>query len=107
MASRKTSKQLAELGRLAYERELSRRIDELHRQMNEWRNGKLSVWDIEQSIHEFHNKTARELYRSYAQTDAIFAVAIGIAQGVIHIDDVPEEARDQIQQIVGGINRGA
>ena len=105
MASRKTAKQLRELAQVAYERDLSRCIDELHSQMADWKNGQMTVWDIEQSIHEFHNKIARSLYRSYAQTDSILAVAIGIAQGVIVLADAPEEVREQLQQIIEGINR--
>jgi len=105
MASRKTSKLLRELAQVAYERDLSRSIDELHRQMADWKNGQMTVWDIEQSIHEFHNKIARSLYRSYAHTDSILAVAIGIAQGVIVLADALEEVREQLQQIVEGINR--
>ena len=62
---------------------------------------------LEQSIHEFHNKTARRLYRSYAQTESFLAVASGIAQGVIALNDVPEEVREQVQQIAERINHEA
>jgi cobalamin biosynthesis Co2+ chelatase CbiK len=105
MASRKGSKQVKKLALLAYERDLSRCIEKLQDQMAEWKNDKISVWDVEQSIHEFHDKIARSLYRSYALTDPITAVAFGVAQAVITLDDVPEDVRQQIQEIAKVINR--
>lgn len=105
MASRKTSKELKALAQLAYERELSRCMDALQQEMERWKSGQISVWDIEQSIHEFHKKTARDLYRRYAHTDSVLAVACGIAGGNIAINDVPEEAREEVQKIADAINR--
>jgi hypothetical protein len=107
MASRKIDKRMKELALLAYERDLSRCIDVIHAQMNEWKVGKMTVWDIEQSVHEFHNKIARSLYRSYVMTDTILAVAFGVAQGVISLDDIPESEKAKIQDVAEGINRGA
>lgn len=106
MTSRKTSKQMRALVQLAYERDLSRCIDVLLAQMNDWKDGKATIWDIEQSIHEFHNKTARSLYRSYVMTDPLLAVAFGVAQGVISLQDVPEEERARIKDISVSINNG-
>jgi len=105
MASRKIDKRMKELAQLAYERDLSRCIDVLHAQMNEWKDGKMTVWDIEQSIHEYHDKIARSLYRSYAMTDTFLAVAFGVAQGVISIDDIPESEKANIRNVSEGINR--
>ena len=98
---------MKELAQLAYERDLSRCIDVIHAQMAEWKDGKMTVWDIEQSIHEFHNKIARSLYRSYAMTDAFLAVAFGVAQGMLSLDDIPESERAKIQDVAEKIDRGA
>lgn len=106
MASQKIDKQMKELAQLAYERDLSRCIDVLHAQMREWKEGRMTVWDIEQSIHEFHNKIARGLYRSYAMNDTFLAVAFGVAQEVLSIDDIPESEKAKIQSVAESINRG-
>jgi hypothetical protein len=106
MAPRKIDKQMKELAQLAYERDLSRCIDVLHAQMSEWKDGRMSVWDIDQSIHEFHNKIARGLYRSYAMTDTFLAVAFGVAQDVLSIEDIPESEKAKIQDVATRINRG-
>jgi len=106
MASRKMNKRMKELAQLAYERDLSRCIDVLHAQMNEWKDGKMTVWDIEQTIHEYHDKIARSLYRSYAMTDTFLAVAFGVAQGVLSLDDIPESEKEKIQEVAESINRG-
>ena len=105
MTSRKGSKRLRTLALLAYERDLSRCIGAVQNQITAWRGGEITVWDVEQTIHEFHDKIARGLYRSYAQTDSITAVAFGVAQGVITLEDVPEEERGRIQEIAKAINR--
>jgi len=106
MASRKLDKRMKELAKLAYERDLSRCIEVWHMQMHEWKDGKLTVWDIEQSIHEFHNKIARSLYRNYATTDTFLAVAFGVAQGVLSLDDLPESEKARVQDVAESINRG-
>jgi len=106
MAFRKIDKRMKELAQLAYERDLSRCIDVLHGQMNEWKDGKMTVWDIEQSIHGFHNKIARSLYRNYAMTDTFLAVAFGVAQGVLSLDDIPESEKAKVQDVAESINRG-
>ena len=69
----------------------------------EWKEGKVTVWDIEQSIHEYHDKIARSLYRSYAMTDTFLAVAFGVAQGVLSLDDIPESEKAKIQDVAEGI----
>ena len=74
--------------------------------MNEWKDGKMTVWDIEQSIHEFHNKIARSLYRSYAMTDTYLAVAFGVAQEVLSLDDIPDSEKAKIQDVAERIDRG-
>lgn len=106
MAARKIDKRMKELAQLAYERDISRCIDVLHAQMNEWKDGKMTVWDIEQSIHEFHNKIARSLYRSYAMTDTYLAVAFGVAQEVLSLDDIPDSEKAKIQDVAERIDRG-
>lgn len=106
MARRKIDKRMKELARLAYERDLSRCIDVLHAQMNEWKHGRMTVWDIEQSIHEYHDKIARSLYRSYAMTDTFLAVAFGVAQGVLSLDDIPNSEKAKVQDVAESINRG-
>jgi hypothetical protein len=106
MASKKVGKQMRELAQLAYERDLTRSIEDLQEQMKAWQAGKMTVWEIEQDIHIFHNKTARSLYKSYVMTDSILAVAIRVAKGVISLNDVPEEERKKIQDIAVHMNHG-
>ena len=104
MVSKKVGKQMRELAQLAYERDLSRSIEDLQERMKAWEAGKMTVWDLEQDIHIFHNKTARYLYKSYAMTDSIIAVALVVAKGVISLNDVPEEKRKKIQDIAVQMN---
>ncbi len=101
MFSKKSQKKLNELALIAYERDLTQRIAELHGEMNAWKKGNMTVWDIEQNIHVFHNKTARNLYRNYVMSEPLFAVSFGVATGVISLLDVPEDAREQVQKITG------
>jgi len=95
---------MRELAQLAYERDLTFSIEVLQEQMKAWKAGKMTVWDIEQDIHLFHNKIARSLYKNYAMSDTIIAVSLGVAKGVISLDDVPEEERKKIQDIAAQMN---
>lgn len=96
---------MKELAQLAHERGLSRCIDALHAEILAWKKGEMAVWDVEQSIHEFHNKTARNLYRSYVMVDTFLAVAFGIAQGVISLEEIPESEKEKIHDASESIKR--
>ena len=94
--SKKQKKHLRELTNLAYERDLSRCLEVLESSFKDWKNNEITVWDLNQVIHEYHNEIARDLYKSYTMNDPVFSVAFGLKQGVISLQDIEENCRDEI-----------
>ena len=88
------SKHLRTLSETAHERELSQALGELHVRFQEWQEGNVSTWDLNQEIHEFHDGRSRNLYKFYVMNhDPLFRVATALANEIIDIDEVPENCR--------------
>lgn len=98
--TKKQKKHLIALGGKAYEIDLGRSIDKLFDKYQLYKNQKISVWDMNQWIHEFHDEIARDLYKSYTAKDPIYRVAIGIATGAINISEVDESCINDVKKIV-------
>ena len=64
-----------------------------------WRANDISVWDLNDKIHEYHDEIARTLYKSYTINNPIFSVAFGIANGVLSIDEVEESCRERVKSM--------
>lgn len=94
--SKKDKRRIRELAGQAYEKDISRSLDMLNEQFVRWKAGEISVWDLNQHIHEFHDRTARDLYKMYAMTKSDIALNVGVQRGVISIEDVPESIRASI-----------
>jgi hypothetical protein len=87
-------KHLWTLSETAYERELSQAIGELHVRFQEWQEGNVSTWDLNQEIHEFHDGRSRDLYKFYVMAhDPLFRVVSALANNIIDIDEVPENCQ--------------
>jgi len=87
-------KHLRILSATAHERELSQALGELFAKFQEWQKGDLSPWDLNQEIHEFHDGKSRNLYKFYVMNhEPLFRVASALANGVIDIDEIPENCR--------------
>jgi len=92
------NKYLRVLSATAHERELSQALGELSAKFQEWQMGDLSPWDLNQEIHEFHDGKQRELYKFYVMNhNPLFCVASALANGIIDIDEVPENCRTILQ----------
>nr|WP_320115531.1 hypothetical protein [uncultured Desulfuromonas sp.] len=61
----------------------------------------INPWDLNDKIHEYHNKTARELWKSYEQmNDPAFVVSMALAKGIIKIEDVEKNCRELVGRMV-------
>jgi len=53
---------------------------------------------LNDKIHEYHNHTARDLWKIYEQMgDPSMAVLIALAKGIINIEDVQENCREWVE----------
>lgn len=104
--SKKQKKHLRELVDTAYERDLSKCLLTVASRFEAWKENEISVWDLNQVIHEFHNDIARELYKAYTMTDKELAVAFGVVQEVLSLDEIDETCRDRISKLAELISKG-
>ncbi|WP_027856634.1 hypothetical protein [Marinobacterium jannaschii] len=103
--SKKTKKILNELASQAYEKDLSRCLDVVYKHFQAWKAGEIEVWDVNQAVHDYHDGIARELYKTYCMNDPLFSVVFGVHQGLISIDDVPEEVRIDVERMASSIKK--
>ncbi len=85
--SKKQKAELRRLNDLAWERELSSALTALRREFERFESGELNPFDLSDKIHEFHDHTARDLYKRYVDTNP-FAVPSAISRGIIERSEV-------------------
>ena len=84
---------------------MSKCVTDLDKKFAAWKNKSLSVWDLNQAIHEYHDDIARELYKSYTMSDPIFTVAFGVSRGVIKLEDVEESCKEDVEKLSAAMLR--
>ena|SRR5208282_2932839 len=85
-------KELWKLNELAYQRELSAALEKLIRELAAWKNGKKEIFDVVQYIHEFHDGTARDLYKRYVLLrNPLATVSMALEEGVLDRAEITEE----------------
>lgn len=103
--SKAQKKHLRELAGIGYERDLARCLNAVKYSFEKWEAGEISVWDLNDKIHEFHNDIARELYKAYSSiSDPTYSVAFGVRQGVIDIEEINDECMPLLQPLLDYCN---
>ncbi|MEJ2201231.1 MAG: hypothetical protein P8X63_09510 [Desulfuromonadaceae bacterium] len=93
-------KHLRQLAGQCYEKEMSIALEALYEDFKKWKNSEITPWDLTEIIHEHHDKTARDLWKTYVQmNDPSLAVSIALAKGIITIEDVPENCRALVERM--------
>lgn len=80
----------------AYEKELSSELKILSGQFQLWRKEKITAWELEDSIHKFHNGPAQKLYSRYINVPPEMILPYALAKGIICLDACPEEIREEM-----------
>lgn len=92
---------LRELATRCYEREMSAALEDLNQNFKKWKNNEITIWELNDKIHQHHNGTARALYKIYEQlNDPRVAVAQALSKGIIKIDDVKENCRPLLNSLI-------
>jgi hypothetical protein len=76
-------KQLLKLAALAHQRELREALMQLDSKFAQWKAEQLSVGQLLDEIHRFHNGTARDLYSRYRMGPPALAVALALRKQVV------------------------
>ena len=99
--SKKTKKEIRRLSELAHERELEKALSELQLKFKQWEKNELDPFELNHEIHQFHNKTSRELFKRYNDgTMTDYVVAIAITRGIIDKEEVDPEAYQELEFLI-------
>ena len=79
--TKKQRKHIREMSGIAYEREMAAALDNLLMSFQKWKQGEKTPFDLDGEIHQYHNGTARELYKQYATGDPDMAVLLPSQEG--------------------------
>lgn len=100
-----TKSEKRELRRLAgeaYKAEMEKEVAKLEVAFKIWRDGKITIFDLDEQIHAYYSGPRKQLYGFYQmrnQPEA--AVARGIALDLIEVAQVPTEIKGKIEHIIG------
>ena len=77
----------------AYEREMHLELEKLETNFTAWRAGEISVHELNNLIHRYHNGISRELYVKYTSHDSPqdMLLAYAIVTGILPRAEVPDE----------------
>ncbi len=99
--NKKTKKEISRLAGLAHERELEKALSDLNLKFKQWENKELTPFELDDEIHQFHNKTSREIFKKYNSHDMKdYFVAIAIANSTIEKDEVDLEAYQELEFLI-------
>lgn len=87
---------LRSLAEDAWESELRAALEALFEHFCRWVDHGMSAFELNQLIHEYHNGTARELYKRYALDAKPAAVAYAIAAGHLGEEEIAPGLRDKL-----------
>ena len=81
----------------AYEIELGQALGELEQQFALWRAGQISVGELNDRIHAFHQGPSRELWSRYNARIDDMLVAQAIVTGLLPRETIPAELLEALQ----------
>lgn len=94
-------KRLRALAGTAHERELDRALEMLLGQFTDWRTLKIDAFELNDRIHEFHQKTAREIWKMYVNTGhEEMLVARAVHLGLLSKEEVGKDLLDQLDPLI-------
>jgi hypothetical protein len=83
-------RKLRELAAECHERELADAMTDLYEEFEKWGSDVISVFELNDRIHKFHDGVSRDLYKRYVLFDPALAVLYALEHGIIGEDSVGE-----------------
>ena len=94
-------RRIRELAHVAWERQLRSAIETLGQSINEMSDRRLTPFEVNDRIHEFHNGISRELFGLYSDSAPWWSVCRAHLNGVLtdlDLDSITETMRAGIRQ---------
>ncbi len=101
MHTKSESRHIRRLADIAWERQLRDALNVVGGVISEMASGKLSPFDANMAVHQFHNGIARELFFTYSRGNPWDAVCRALYEGVLTEDDlvnVSDKVRTEMKQ---------
>jgi hypothetical protein len=99
--SKKQKKHLQALSDRCYELEMSEALNALFDDFQNWKDGGIDVWDLNERIHQHHDGTARRLYKFYEVfRNPQNAVARGVFKGILKMDDIQKDCHPFVERLI-------
>ena len=89
-------KELRSLASTAYERELDSALEDIYAGFEKWKNKQIDCFELNQLIHEFHQKKSHELWNMYNDKDEDFIVVRAVRLGVLQPGEISAETAEAI-----------
>lgn len=99
--SKGTRKELRKLLEQAYARELDRYLLDLSIKFEDWKNKKITCWDLEDEIHKFHEGISKKLYNFYnaGGVDQLYMISRALANDLLRKEEIPSEAIEIVERL--------
>lgn len=96
-----TSKRLRELAAIAHSRELERELKKLYDQFRDWQAQKTDAFQLNDNIHQFHQKAAKEIWKRYRDNDyEDIQVVRAMKLGLLTEEEVGKKLLEQLAPLV-------
>jgi hypothetical protein len=103
--TKKQKKYIREMSGVAYEREMTAALDKLLASFQQGKRGEKTPFDLDKKIHQYHDGTARDLFKRYATGDPDMAVMAALAKGILMIEELNEDCRPFFQDRLDRIRK--
>jgi len=96
--------QLDQLVGRAYENELSRELEKLAAQVDQWRAGRIEAGELAHLIHKVDTGPLRDLYKGYHNNPyREILIASALQRGLLQEHDIPEQVWPYLQNAMAFI----
>lgn len=93
-------RKMEHLANLAYERELQRELSRVRRHIDLYRERESKFFNLSEIKLKFFRETSDELWQLYNRMETEKLVERAVALGLLSDDDVPDEVRNALPQVV-------
>ncbi len=85
---------------MVYERELAKALGVLEENFKQWRKNKITAFDLNDFIHQFHNGISRDLWSFYKRGNIEMIAARAITNGIISKAEISHGILEKLDIIV-------
>jgi len=100
LMTKRQQRMLRELAALAHERALGSALKSLREEFERWERQEIDAFQLNDRIHEFHNRTGRKIYLFHVGTDPQLVVARAIVDKILTREEVGDELMGELDRTI-------